>query len=235
MSISTDFQRLTAAVRQAKSQVANLADLAERTLWRSLEWGKPEEIAENAKKYEALRQKDEMLDDGIRHCQDVSANLNLIFTGKASEKLVNKYYKLAALSRVVSSPEFDRFVKKHPPAKRYQVHVEPLETQDVPTYIRQYMKENKVSQEIKDKVCAKFPLPEEELNQYVQPTKHHNSVPEISYIPPPQANGPSPIPQPVVYPSFDVPQQPPMKEYPTPPNVGFVSYPSFPNDQPHNP
>ena len=195
MSLSNDFQKLYASLRQVKKQVADQADLAERALWRSLEWGKPEEITDLAQKYDTLRQKNEIIDDTLLLCQDVSQNLNLIFNGNASESLIDKYSKLASASRIVNAPEFNEFIQKYPPSKRYPFQIKPLAKEELPKYIRRYMIENKITPEIKEKVYKKFPLPLEQRNstQFQLPGRSsstefttpqpstHISYPTISY------------------------------------------------------
>ena len=162
MSVAASFQQVFAIVRAAKNKVDNLLDLADKALWRNLEYGKPEEIVELAKNYEILRQKYDLIDNALRYCQDINPNLNLLFSGKASQGLVKKYYKLAATAKIIESSEFNAFFRAHPPEKAFQFNVSPLENEQIPAYIRKYMRENRVTEEIQEKVKEKFPLTAEE-------------------------------------------------------------------------
>lgn len=157
-SLQNELTIVTSQLRRAKAKLSNLMELADRALWNSLEYGKQAEIFDNAQKFETMRQRDEILDDAIRYSSDITNNFKLIFQGGASENLLTTYSKFCAYARFAEDPVINHFITQNPPPQYIERNFNWLTADTFPTWIRQYMRINRVPPEIVLKVEDKFPM-----------------------------------------------------------------------------
>lgn len=180
-SMNNEFQIALAALRNKYKQVATMMRTKDQLLWRNLEYGDKIKITQLAQEFDLLRQQFEKLDDGQRYAQDVSSNIQLFQTGKASNGLKKKYDRLAALRKIIQSGDYDGFFNKYPPSQVLDIQLKQLTDESMPDYIRRYMVENKVQSPVFDKVCDKFPLPElyKQANPVIEPKPVTVSYPAV--------------------------------------------------------